>query len=83
MDQQRKAIRALQLLEDPVLMEAMEAARETFNDEWLSAETLEGREAAWAKTHALAEVLRHLVWLAEQKDPEPGEKEERSTPVIP
>jgi len=81
-DLQRKAQRALQLLEDPVLTEALEAARDTFVDDWIAAGTVEDREAAWGRVHGLAEVLRHLVWLAEQYEPPEGEEAE-PTPDIP
>lgn len=82
MDRQQKAVRALQLLEDEVLTEALEAARDTFIDEWIASGTVEDREAAWGRIHGLAEVLRHLVWLAEQYEQPEGEEEE-PTPDIP
>ncbi len=81
MDSQRKARRALDLLEDEVLTEALEAARDTFIDEWISSGTVEDREAAWGRVHGLAEVLRHLVWLAQQL--EPAEEDEEPTVDIP
>jgi hypothetical protein len=80
-DQQQKARRAKQLLEDPVLTEALETARDTFVDEWIAAGTVEDREACWGRIHGLAEVLNHLVWLAEQL--EPDEDEEEPTVDIP
>ncbi len=82
MDQPEKARRALQLLEDPVLTEALEVAHDTFVDEWVAAGTVEDREAAWGRVHGLAEVLRHLVWLANQLEPDEDEEEE-PTPDIP
>lgn len=75
MDLQQKAKRALQLLEDPVLTEALETARDTFIEEWISSGTVEDREAAWGRIHGLAEVLRHLVWLGQQLEPPEEEKE--------
>ena len=79
MDQQQKARHARQLLEDEVLVEAMEAATDAFHDEWMAAETIQAREDAWAKTNALSEVLSHLVFLAAQED----EEEDEPTSDIP
>jgi hypothetical protein len=62
-------------MEDEVLNEALEAAREQFYEDWLVAPNVEEREKAHGSTLALAEVLRHLVWLADQYE-EPEEEEE-------
>ena len=83
MDQQQKALRARQLLEDPVLTEAHEASADTFHTEWLEANNVEDREAAWAKTHALGEVLGQLVWLAEQYEEPEDDEDAEPTPDIP
>ncbi len=82
MDQQQKALRARQLLEDPVLTESLEAARESFFDEWMAAGKVEDREAAWAKVHALAEVLSHLFFLASQEETEVEDDEDDSIPDL-
>ena len=81
MDIQQKARRALQLLEDPVLTEALEAARDTFIDEWIAAGAVEDREAAWGRVHGLAEVLRHLVWLAQQLESTDEEDQEPTVDI--
>ena len=82
MDQQQKAIHARQLLEDPVLVEALEATADMYLDEWMAAPTVEEREAAWHKRHALADVLRHLVFLASQEEESNEDDEEESIPDL-
>lgn len=51
---------AKRLLNDPILLEAFEAARDDFIDEWVDGETVDERELAWAKTKALAAVISFL-----------------------
>ena len=79
MDQQQKARHARQLLEDPVLNEALEVSADEYIDEWMAAPTVEEREAAWHKRHALGDLLRHLVFLASQEDPADSEDDEEES----
>lgn len=82
MDQQQKAIHARQLLEDPVLNEALEVSADEYVDEWMAASTVDEREAAWHKRHALADILRHLVFLASQEDESNEDDEAESIPDL-
>lgn len=68
-------------MEDEVLNEALEAARDRFYEDWLVAPSVEAREKAHASTLALAEVLHHLTWLAGQYE-EPEEEEESATDTL-
>lgn len=80
MDPQAKARRALQLLEDPVLTEALEVVADEYLDEWMAGEDAEAREAAWHRRHALGGLLRHLQFMASMYEPE---DEEEPTPATP
>lgn len=55
-----RAEEAARILSGPVFADAMAFAQDSFRREWMEAETVEAREAAWAKTHALDEVQRQL-----------------------
>lgn len=47
---------ARRLLEEPVLADAFLDAKNTFVEAWLAGNSVELRDAAWAKIHALDEV---------------------------
>ena len=81
MDQQQKARRAIQLLEDPVLTEALEFAADEYLDDWMSGEDVEAREAAWHRRHALGGLLRQLGFMASLFEPEPEDEEEPTTDI--
>ena len=80
MDQQQKAKRAIQLLEDPVLTEALEVVADDYLDEWMAGTDVEAREAAWHGRHALGGLLRHLEFLAALVEPEDEEEPIPTTP---
>lgn len=52
--------RAEELLEDEVLAAAFTALEVEYTREWRQGKTLEDRERAWAKVHAVEEVHRKL-----------------------
>ncbi len=58
----RRAERAHRLLEDDILTEAFETARQIFQAEWANSDPSEQniREIAWAKVRSLEEVKRVL-----------------------
>lgn len=52
--------RAEQIMYDPVFVEALAEAEQTFVHEWLGADSTAVREAAHAKVHALQEIRNRL-----------------------
>jgi hypothetical protein len=50
--------RAAEIIRDEVFQEAMAEAERTFLHQWLNGETVQDREAAHAKMHALEDIRR-------------------------
>jgi len=60
MNVEEKAKLAQDILDSDVFKEAVERVEKRYHGEWLVGLTTEVREAAWAKTHVLDDVLREL-----------------------
>lgn len=56
----RRGRRARELFQDPLLIEIFERTEQEIVREWYDATKPEGREAAWAKMHALQMVKLEL-----------------------
>lgn len=55
-----RAKSAERILHDPVFRDAMDMSIRTFYEQWLSADSVEARESAWARTHAIQELEQSL-----------------------
>jgi len=55
-----RAKSAERILYDPVFRDAMDMSIKVFYEEWLDAKSVEARESAWAKTHAIQELEQSL-----------------------
>ena len=56
-----RALKAKQLLEDELLIDALEYARQSYTAAWKAATTPELREKAWDLVHAVDKFEEHLI----------------------
>ena len=60
MDPTRRAMRAREIMQDPLIKEALDGIEQHYRDSWAAAKTVDAREGYWHQLHALRAFKGHL-----------------------
>ena len=60
MDPTRRAMRAREIMQDPLVVEAMASLEKHYADSWAAAKTVDAREGYWHQLHALRAFQGHF-----------------------